>query len=190
MGRRTLVTWIGQAAEEQGAHGDTAVLVGSERAGAEHLDGVVDAFRIRARGRVAAGGLVEPRRDDVVLRPAAEEPQDAWIVGRLVCDPLSGRHVAADRAQHPMIVVGEGECGAPHPVAHAEPLEGHCLPALGAYRELRNRWPLVWPLLDRALGEKIGEPAPEKRVVERVEEGRRVHEARRRGPPDLAMQGG
>ena len=122
MGRRTLVTWIGQAAEEQGAHGDTAVLVGSERAGAEHLDGVVDAFRIRARGRVAAGGLVEPRRDDVVLRSAPEEPQDTGIVGRLVCELVSGRQVAADRAQHPVIVVGEGERRPLHSMTHAEPV--------------------------------------------------------------------
>src|SRR5262249_43890525 len=82
-------------------------------------------------------------------------------------------------------VVSEGECGAPHPVAHAEPLEAHRLVALGAHRELGDRRPAACPALDRALGEEIGERVPEKLVVQPVEECRRVHGERPRGLPHL-----
>src|SRR5262249_60470272 len=57
------------------------------------------------------------------------------------------------------------------------PAESHRPPAPGADGELGNRRPLARTALDRALGEEIGERVTEKLVVQRVEEGGRVHGA-------------
>ena len=182
------MTRVGERAEEQHAHGDAAVLVGSERACAQDLDRVVDALGVRARRRVAAGRQVEPRGDDVVLGAAAEESEHPGVVDVVLRQAVPCRQVASDRAQQPAVVLGEGERGTLHPVADTEPVEGHGALSLGLHGQLVDRRTVPGTVLEGALREEVRERVPEELVLQPIEEGDGVHATCRRAASDLVAR--